>query len=482
MPLKLYNTYSKTKEKFIPRQKGKVKIYVCGPTVYDYIHVGNARPFIVFDVLRRFLKYCGYDVTYIMNVTDIDDRIIEQSKREGIDTKEITEKYTKAFFEDIDALGIQRADVYPKASEHVHEMIELIKKLLDDKLAYQVGGNVFFNVNKFQNYGKLSGKKIDEQLAGARIAIDESKINPLDFALWKRKKPGEPAWDSPWGLGRPGWHIECSTMSMKYLGKSFDIHAGGVDLVFPHHENEIAQSEGATKQIFVKYWLHNGYLQIEGEKMAKSLGNFRTVREVLKSYFGVVIRMFFLQKHYRSPIDFTKEGLETAKSASNRLSIFFDNLNKALANYPISIVNMKKEDFSKSELGFLNYFKQKKKELIEAMEDDLNTPVALARLFEMVRETNKILSKAEIDENEKYLLALTKKEFEEINSFFGIVDFNDLKMDSDITNDLLNLLIQIRAELRNKKLWSLADEIRDELNKVGIILEDKSGKTYWRFK
>ncbi|MFQ5863603.1 MAG: cysteine--tRNA ligase [bacterium] len=482
MPLKLYNTYSNRKEEFIPGQKGKVKIYVCGPTVYDYIHIGNARPFIVFDVLRRFLKYRGYEVTYVMNLTDIDDRIIERSKNEGVDTEEITEKYTEAFFEDIDELGIERADVHPKATDHVPEIIELIKKLIDEELAYYENGNVFYDVNRFRNYGKLSGKKIDELMAGARIEINEKKRNPLDFVLWKSQKPGEPAWESPWGLGRPGWHIECSAMSMKYLGKCFDIHAGGIDLVFPHHENEIAQSEGATKQKFVKYWLHNGYLQIEGEKMAKSLGNFRTVREVLTKYPGVVIRMFFLQKHYRSPIDFTLEGMEAAKSATTRLNTFLNNLKRTLENYDISNKKVKKEDLSNSELEFLNNFEQKKSELIEAMEDDLNTPVALARLFEMVRETNKLLSKDKINENEKFLLSLAKKDFEEINAFFGIFDSKILITESNTTNELISLLIDIRDNLRSQKQWGLADKIRDELSKLGIILEDKSGKTNWRFK
>jgi cysteinyl-tRNA synthetase len=328
----------------------------------------------------------------------------------------------------------------------------------------------------------LSGKRIDDLIAGARIEVDEKKRNPLDFVLWKSKKPGEPAWESPWGPGRPGWHIECSAMAMKYLDTSFDIHAGGIDLVFPHHENEIAQSEAATTQKFVKYWLHNGYLRIEGEKMAKSLGNFRTVREVLKKYPGVVIRMFFLQKHYRSPIDFSLEGMEAAKSTSLRLSTFFDNLNRALDGHNASNKKIKKEDLSNRELEYLNYFERKKNEVIEAMEDDLNTPVALASLFEMVRETNKFLSNAEINENQKLLLGLAKKEFEELNSIFGIMDSSGLKIDTDITNDLLELLIEIRHELRAQKQWALADKIREGLSKLEIVLEDKGGRTYWRFK
>lgn len=477
MSLQFYNTYSKTKEKFVPLESGKVKIYVCGPTVYDYIHIGNARPFIVFDVLRRFLKYRGYEVTYVMNLTDIDDRIIERSKTEGIDTHVITEKYIKAFFEDIDALNIQRADVHPKATDHIPEIIELIKKLIDAGIAYQINGDVFYDVTKFKEYGKLSGKRIDDLIAGARVTVDEKKHNPLDFALWKSKKPGEPSWESPWGEGRPGWHIECSAMSMKYLGHSFDIHAGGTDLVFPHHENEIAQSEAATKQRFVNFWLHNGFLKIEGEKMAKSLGNFSTVKEFLQNYPGIVLRMFFLQKHYRSPIDFTHEGLEAAKSATTKLKLFFENMNRALEDYP----GGNEAELSESESRFLDSFKQMKIELIEAMEDDLNTPVALSKLFEIVRETNKILTKSEISASDKYIVSVVRKDLEEMNSFFGLIDLKEKKIESDKVQNLLKILVEVRNELRAKKEWDLADKIRDELKKMGITLEDKAGETYWRY-
>ncbi|MFQ5772182.1 MAG: cysteine--tRNA ligase, partial [bacterium] len=480
--LKLYNTLSKSKEEFVPIEKGKVKFYMCGPTVYDYIHIGNARAFIVFDVLRNFLAYRNYEVTYVMNLTDIDDRIIERSIKEGIETQEITKKYTKAFFEDIDSLGILKADVHPKATEHVDDIINLIQNLMDNGLAYEVNGDVFYDVTKFKNYGKLSGKVIDDLIAGSRVAVDEKKRNPLDFALWKSQKPGEPAWESPWGLGRPGWHIECSTMSMRYLGQSFDIHAGGIDLIFPHHENEIAQSEGATGQRFVKYWLHNGFLQINGDKMAKSLGNFKTVREVLKIYPGVVIRVFFLQKHYRSPIDFTHEGLQAAKSASDRLKIFYDNIKKAVSGFKKDVRNLDRNALSRSERQFLTTFENMKKKLIEAMEDDLNTPVALSQLFDMVRETNKLLSKDSLTDGEKMLLTTAKKDFDEVNSFLGIVAMSDINKSSELLDGLMTLLIDIRNELRFKKEWNLADKIRDELDKKGIVLEDKNGKTNWRSK
>ncbi|TDI92810.1 MAG: cysteine--tRNA ligase [Caldithrix sp.] len=482
MGLKLHNTFTRTKEEFVPVEKGKVKFYMCGPTVYDYIHIGNARAFIAGDVLRRFMKYIGYDVTYVLNLTDIDDKIIQRSQKEGVSTESITEKFSKAFFEDIDTLGIEKADAYPRATEHVEEIIVLIKRLIGQASAYQVGGDVYYDVSKFANYGKLSGKNIDDLRAGARVAVDEKKRNPHDFALWKNQKPGEPAWESPWGMGRPGWHIECSAMSMKYLGESFDIHAGGQDLIFPHHENEIAQSEGATKQKFVKYWLHNGFLQIEGEKMAKSLGNFRTVREIVKIYPGRVLRLFFLQKHYRSPIDLTDQGLQAAASASARLKIFYDKLNKVLG----TIGNIRKEidpkTLSKSETEFFDSFEKMKSALAEAMSDDLNTPVAISVLFDMVRETNKLLSRDDLTENEKMLLVYSKKNFDDFNSFLGLIDSKEESVDSKMVDALVTLLIELRNELRAKKEWELSDKIRDQLNAMGVVLEDKGRETEWRLK
>ncbi|MFQ5709085.1 MAG: cysteine--tRNA ligase [bacterium] len=475
--MRLYNTYSRSKEEVKPLEQNKIKIYVCGPTVYDYIHIGNARPMIVFDVLRRFLRYRGYDVTYVMNITDIDDRIINRARQEGSSTEEITATYSAAFLADQEALGIERADVHPKATEHVAEIIELIGKLLQEGLAYELDGDIYYNVRKFKNYGKLSGKNIDDLIAGARVEVDERKHNPLDFALWKTKKPGEPAWDSPWGPGRPGWHIECSTMSMKYLGEHFDIHAGGVDLIFPHHENEIAQSEGATKNTFVNYWLHNGFLQIDGEKMAKSLGNFRTVKEVLQKYSGLVIRLFFLQKHYRSPVDFTAQGLESARSASERLHIFYDNLNKVVSGSQISSPEIKATDAQKR---FLDRFESMKAALVEAMEDDLNTPVALARFFDIVRETNKLLTQNELSASDLSVLDFVRKELDQIDSFFGIIERADRQPLPDHSAKLIELLIDVRNELRARKLWALSDKIRDELGKLGVVVEDKPDKTVWR--
>ncbi|RMD88564.1 MAG: cysteine--tRNA ligase, partial [Calditrichaeota bacterium] len=420
MKIKLYNTLSKSKQEFVPLEKDTIKMYVCGPTVYDYIHIGNARPFIMFDVLRRFFQKVGFKVTYVMNLTDVDDKIIDKAKAEGVSTEEITAKYIQAFFEDIEALGVRKADIYPKATEHVSEMIDLIKKLFNAGLAYQADGDVFYDVSKFKDYGKLSGKKLDDLMAGARIAVDERKHNPLDFVLWKAKKPGEPYWESPWGEGRPGWHVECSAMSMKYLGESFDIHAGGVDLIFPHHENEIAQSEGATGKTFVRYWLHNGFLKIEGEKMAKSLGNILTVREILKRYPAQVIRLFFLQKHYRSPIDFTQKGLDAARSAIERLNTFMEHLHRIVESEEIQEKAFKKENLSKESREFLAKVEGLKNELYESLADDFNTPAAIAKLFDLIRESNKILSKSELNLEDKWLLFIVAKNLKEFDKIFGL--------------------------------------------------------------
>ncbi len=482
MAVKFFNTFSGQKEEFVPLTKGQVKCYVCGPTIYDYIHIGNARAFIVFDVMRKFLQYLGYEVTYVMNLTDIDDKIINRSREEGKDFQEITATYAQAFFEDIDVLGVARADFHPKATEHIDEIIALISRLVKQGFAYEVNGDVFFDVLKFRDYGHLSGKKTDDLISGARVAVDEAKRNPLDFALWKSQKPGEPAWNSPWGKGRPGWHVECSAMSMKYLGDSFDIHAGGVDLIFPHHENEIAQSEGATRKKFVKYWLHNGFLKIDGNKMAKSLGNFRTVRDIVKTYPGPVVRLFFLQKHYRGPIDFTQDGLNAAASAVERLHIFYEKLHKTLANAKVEGTAFDPASLKNEEKKFWDFWQKAKKELIAFMEDDLNTPPAVSRLFEMVREFNKLLSQESFSTEGYKLLSLAKKDFDKINGFLGVLGSDQKEDSSELVEGLMALLIEVREELRAKREWGLADKIRDELNEAGVLLEDSKGGTLWRKK
>jgi cysteinyl-tRNA synthetase len=482
MALQLYNTYSNRKEEFVPVKAGKVGFYMCGPTVYDYIHLGNARAFIVFDMLRRFLRYSGYDVTYVQNITDIDDRIIERAIKDGVDTTKITAKYTQAFLEDLESLGTEPADVHPKATEHINEIVSFIQKLVEKGIAYSVDGDVFYDVSKFKDYGRLSGKKLDELQSGARVKVDERKRNPLDFVLWKSQKPGEPAWDSPWGAGRPGWHIECSAMAMKYLGESFDIHAGGIDLIFPHHENEIAQSEGLTNTRFVKYWLHNGFLEIDGSKMAKSLGNFRTVREVLKSYSGTVIRMFFFQKHYRSPIDFTIEGMQAAESAVNRLKTFYRNLSEKISGMKDAKAKLEPNPKNDNERVVYESLANYRQTFFAAISDDLNTPEALASLFDFVRECNKLLTKDSLSSGENSALLLAQKTFDEFNSFLGIVDLREVPMQSELVSVLMEILVEVRKELRAKKEWGMADNIRDALQSKGVILEDKSGKTSWRFE
>ncbi len=480
MTIKLFNTMTQKKEEFIPLDEKKVKFYVCGPTVYDYIHLGNARAFVVFDVLRRFLEYRGFEVTYVMNLTDIDDRIIDRSIADKINVEVITSRYIQAFLEDMDQLGVKRATIHPRATENIEEIIALIASLVEKDYAYSVDGNVFFEVSRFEKYGDLSGKKMSELRSGARVSVDEKKRSPLDFALWKSQKPGEPAWQSPWGAGRPGWHIECSAMSMKCLGESFDIHAGGVDLVFPHHENEIAQSECATDSKFARYWLHNGFLKIEGDKMSKSLGNFRTVRDALKQHSAAEIRLFFLQKHYRSPIDLTEAGLKAAASAAARLSGFYSKAKSRLDDG---------EDVATSEASgsddvqsALAPFEKLKSELLDALDNDLNTPVAVARLFDMVRDANRLLAKDSLSAQEMDALRFVVTTLEELDAIFGIIDKADQGGSDKLVGNLVELLIDIRNDLRGKKEWAMADKVRDELASRGVVLEDKADSTTWRLR
>jgi len=472
MAIQIYNTLSKSKEELIPIQPGKIRMYLCGPTVYDYFHIGNARPFILFDIFREYLKYRGLEVKFIMNLTDIDDRIIQKSIEEKIPASDVAKKYSDAFFEDLKKLGIEQADVYPKATETIPEMISLIEKLIDRGMAYSVNGDVFYSVRDFQNYGKLSGKKTDELKSGARVEIDEKKKDPLDFSLWKAAKPGEPAWDSPWGKGRPGWHIECSVMSMKYLGESIDIHAGGVDLIFPHHENEIAQSEGATGKSFVKYWMHNGFLNIEGEKMSKSLGNFFTAREIMDKYHPAVIRMFFLQKHYRSPISFSEDRIKEAQQALERIVTTMQNIDTELGA----------REFNNTEVVLKESIDEIKQEFLNEMDDDFNTAGAMAKIFDLVKEANLILAKGKLPESELAALSKIKSTIEELDSFLNILYYKE-SFKSSITEDsVIQILIDIRKKLREAKHWDLSDEIRNKLDAIGIILKDFPDKTTWQRK
>lgn len=476
--LSIYNTLIRKKEEFIPINPREVKIYVCGPTVYDYFHIGNARSFIMADILRRYLEYKGYNVKYIMNLTDIDDRIIKKSIEEKIDAKLVAEKYTKAFFEDIEKLKVKRADIYPKATKHVHEIIDFIRQLEKKGFAYNVDGNVFYDVSKFNEYGKLSGKKLDELEAGARVDVNEEKKNPLDFALWKKAKEGEPFWESPWGKGRPGWHIECSAMSCKHLGKTFDIHAGGNDLIFPHHENEIAQSEAANGKKFVNYWIHFGFLNLNNEKMSKSLGNFFTIRDILKQYSAESIRLLFSQTHYRGPLEFNDELLDSAQKGLVKFENLIDKINMELGPH-LPARGGQEEEGIKSNFDFEKY----DKDFEAVMDDDLNTPQALAVLFDFVRDVNKTIA-----ENEK----LSPKFYLEVKEFLsktaqgvlGIVDLEKSQtQDIYIEKELIEFLIRLRNDARKEKNFALSDKIRDGLTELGIELKDsKEVTTYKKVK
>ncbi len=467
--LKIYNTLTKQKEEFKPINPPEVRMYMCGPTVYDLFHIGNARSFILADIVRRYLKYSGYKVKFAMNLTDVDDKIIKKSNEEKIRTSEVTNRYIKSFFDDISALKILPADVYPKATEHMQDIIKMIEKLEDEGFAYNVDGNVFYNVEKFPGYGKLSGKKIDELESGSRVEVNEEKKSPLDFALWKKAKEGEPFWESRWGKGRPGWHIECSAMSCKHLGEYFDIHAGGNDLIFPHHENEIAQSEAANGKPFVKYWMHFGFLNINQEKMSKSLGNFFTARDVLKKYPAEAIRLFFAQAYYRGPLDFTDELLLSATKGLEK----FSNLAEVIE----SEIKKNKSTNNIPEFNFAGY----KQKFMDAMDDDFNTAQAVAVIFDFVRDVNKTIAE---NEGMDVLFYKDVKTFlsETAESVLGIIDFNsEVKSSAGLEDDLINLLIDLRMKAKSEKNYKLSDEIRDRLAELGIILKDtKEGTTFKR--
>jgi len=469
--LSLYNTLTKRKEEFIPLKPSQINFYICGPTVYDYFHIGNARTFVMADIIRRYFEYKGFTVKFLMNLTDIDDRIIKKSIEEKRDAKSVAEFYSEAFFEDIQKLKMKKADLYPKATEHIDEIVEIIKSLIDKGFAYNVDGNVFYNVSKFKDYGKLSGKKLDELEAGARVDVNEEKKNPLDFALWKKAKPGEPFWESPWGKGRPGWHIECSAMSCKHLGETFDIHAGGNDLIFPHHENEIAQSEAANGKPFVKYWIHFGFLNINQEKMSKSLGNFFTAREILKQYSAETIRLLFSQTHYRGPLNFSDELLNSAKKGLEKLTNLIEKIDEEL----------KKENKNSfiPEFKFLKYYE----DFEASMDDDFNSPQAVAVIFDFIKDVNKAITELENISNEFYLKV---REFitKTAGNVLGIVDFSsgNKKYDGVLENSLIELLIKLRNEAKKQKNYSLSDQIRDELSMLGIQLQDLKDKTVFKIK
>ncbi len=463
--MKLYNTLTQKKETFVPIEAGKVRMYSCGPTVYNYFHIGNARPFIVFDVLRRFLEYTGYEVTFIQNFTDVDDKIINRSHEEGISPGDVSKKYIAEYFTDADALGIRRATVHPKVSEHMPEIIAMIKTLEEKDLAYNVAGNVYYHVDAFKDYGKLSKQSIDDLKSGARIDVNDEKHSPLDFALWKKKKEGEPYWDSPWGQGRPGWHIECSAMSKKHLGDTIDIHGGGQDLIFPHHENEIAQSEGCCGKPFANYWVHNGYINIDNEKMSKSKGNFFTVRDIAKTFDLEAVRMFLLMAHYRSPVNFSEPLLKQAANALERLYT-------AKFQMAFLLANATAEMSTETEQGWIGSLVKYKHDFVAAMDDDINTADAIAVIFELVRDLNSTLNAA----SSTPAIIAGQNIFAELTAVLGLAE---KEKETDLDAAVEDLIAQ-RQAARKAKDFKRADEIRDELLAKGIVLEDTREGVKWK--
>ncbi|MCD6469931.1 cysteine--tRNA ligase [Candidatus Bathyarchaeota archaeon] len=472
--MRILNTMGMKKEEFVPLREGEVRIYACGPTVYDFIHIGNARAFVVADLVRRYLEYKGYKVFFVSNITDIDDKMIKRSQEMGISIQQLGEIYSDAYFEDIAALNIKKPDVSPRATQHIPEMIEVIQKLIEKGYAYQVDGDVYFDVLKFKDYGKLSGNRTEALEMGARVEVNPKKKNPADFALWKAQKEGEPGWHSPWGKGRPGWHIECSTMAMKYLGETFDIHMGGKDLIFPHHENEIAQAEALTGKPFARYWIHNEWLTVNGKKMSKSLGNFITVREALKMCSPQVLRFFLISAHYRSPIDFNKESLKLAEKNLNRIYEAVERLRD---------LGERREKTSAEE-NLLTEVRDAKKKFEEAMDDDFNTPLALAAIFDIVRAINSYANA------NREIEASTKKEvYETLRSLMNVLGI-DIEVERKepreeeirIINELMNLIINVRDEMRKRREWKIADEIRENLKKMGFVIEDTPEGTRWKLK
>ncbi len=468
--MRIYNTLTRQKQEFVPIDKNEIKIYACGPTVYNYIHIGNARPLIIFDTLRRYMEYRGMNVKFVQNFTDVDDKMINRAREEKTTVKELGDRFIAEYFSDARALGVHAATIHPKATENIDAIIDVIKKLEDNGYAYNVDGDVYFAAKKFNEYGKLSKQPLEDLEAGARIEVGEKKRDPMDFALWKKQKEeDEPAWESPWGMGRPGWHIECSAMVNKYLGETIDIHAGGQDLIFPHHENEIAQSECANNKPFANYWMHNGYINVDNRKMSKSLGNFFTVRDVLKKYDGETVRFFMLSAHYRNPINFSDTLMEQAKSGLERIYTCIDNLEFLLKNSDLRPLSSEEEEY----VNRLNVLKQK---FIDAMDDDLNTADAISVVFDIVYASNTSLS-AE-NKNAREAVEKTLELIREIGSVLGLFQkTNDRSLDAEV-----EALISERAEARNAKDWARADAIRDKLKEMNIELKDTPMGVKWSYK
>ncbi|EJT5919945.1 cysteine--tRNA ligase [Clostridium perfringens] len=463
--MKVYNTLNKKKEEFIPLTPGEVKMYVCGPTVYNFFHIGNGRTFIVFDTIRRYFEYRGFKVDFVQNFTDIDDKMIKKANEEGTTVKKIGDTYIKEYYQDADALNIERATVNPRATEFIGEIIKFVKGLVDKGYAYEVDGDVYFSTKKFEGYGKLSGQNIEDLQSGARISVDERKKDPMDFAIWKAQKPGEPAWNSPWGMGRPGWHIECSCMAKKLLGETIDIHAGGSDLKFPHHENEIAQSEALTGEPFARYWLHSAFVNVNNEKMSKSLNNFFTAREILERYDADVIRFLMLSAHYRQQLNFSEDLLESAKASVERIY-------NAIGNLENLIDEVSREEMNEEEKAYLESLNKYKEKYIEKMDDDFNTADAITAIFDLIKDTNTNITIDSSKELAQKALELTR----ELGAPLGMFQ----KSTKGNLEEEIEALIAKRQQARKDRDFALADKIRDELKDRGIVLEDTPQGVRWK--
>lgn len=477
MTIKVYNTLTKRKEDFVPLVPGKASIYVCGVTPYNHPHVGNARPFVTWDVIHRFLEHEGYDATHVQNFTDIDDKIINTANEEGVQWYDVCNRYIDSYFEVMDKLNVRRVHVYPRVSEHIADIIKTVQTLIDNGYAYVVDGDVYYSVEKFDHYGELSGRNLEDMMAGARVDVDDRKKNPMDFALWKAAKPGEPSWSSPWGEGRPGWHIECSTMSMKYLGESFDFHGGGSDLIFPHHENEIAQSEGCTgKHPFVRYWLHNGFITVNEEKMSKSLGNFFMVIDILKHYDPETLRFFIVSTHYRSPLDFSDARLTEAQKSLARLRTAKENL--------AALQEMMSAGATEESLKLRAKAAELRDAFMEAMRDDFNTALAISHMFALGKEIN-IYHKAVTETGCKpdgKLLDILARVFAEMCSVIGVLEETAAPAVQEDSKEaeLIEMIIGMRQEARAAKNYALADNLRNQLTALGIVLEDTPQGVKWK--
>lgn len=475
MPLKIYNSLTRQKEEFVPLHPGIVNMYVCGPTVYDYPHIGHAKSYISFDIVVRYLRYLGYEVHYVQNITDVghllddgEDRILKGAKREKRDPMELVEIYTRAYFEAMDALNVLRPDISPRATGHIPEQIELVQTLLDKGYAYEVNGSVYFDISKWPNYGRLSGRRVEDQKSGARLDVIEEKRRPADFALWKKAEPEHiMQWNSPWGKGYPGWHVECSAMSMKYLGDTLDIHGGGMENQFPHHECEIAQSEAATGKPFVRYWMHHNMVMVEGTKMSKSLGNFTAVQDALKNYTGAQIRFFILQTHYRSPVDFADESIVAASQGLERLTTTRDELWRALKSAREGEVSNEIKELCDT---YKDLFEKE-------MNDDFNTPAAIGQLFNFSREINARLSGELSEASLKLLLDYYNRMAQDV---LGL--FSEEKIGAISAEPFIDLLVDVRTELRAQKNWELADKVREKLASLGVVIKDEKDGSFWSFK